>query len=448
MLIYSGTQTKTSTSGTPLHYAVRNGHEDLVRFLLTAGADHQRWCTNLCDCNADRAHSRGSRGSRSSRYQMFHWSPFHLALCSGHTPIADVLIDWGASCERIFEVTPLRNFGPGPLTRHASSTNILHELAIYGNVVVIDHLIATRYHLGAIINAVDSHGDTPLHFLAKSRTSRDVDTLDRFLSLKPDLSILDSRQHGLINCFIFSGSMRAALRLFRLGIRPNQSRDCIFSAIRTSLPRVEPYPGYDQMWTPERHELIMLLIKFALDTGELTRDASQDQPERGSQLWSSIFRVACYRPPLLQDLLQAGFRPHYLIERSLLFISLQTLIRSRDAKVWRPLQEATRMLTEAGERWDTIDQRHQKTPLDLLVQDGDSMDQEVLETSLDSLLGSRSPEGSGAEQAHLDQSAQYALGHGKMHVYRRLITLGANPAPGYKDTKHRDLWLRYGFNQT
>jgi hypothetical protein len=86
--------------------------------------------------------------------------------------------------------------------------------------------------------------------------------------------------------------------------------------------------------------------------------------------------------------------------------------------------EAIRMLTRAGERWDRRGTQG-KTPLEHLVKDSGSVRPEIREALFSNLLGSRPPEETGAEQAHLNHLCRYALDHGDTQTYQYLVRHGA-----------------------
>jgi ankyrin repeat protein len=69
---------------TPLHIAVREGHEEAVRRLIAAGAD----------VKAD-DDPRGEYASSNG------WTPLHLAVLSGKTAIARILLDHGADVDAV-----------------------------------------------------------------------------------------------------------------------------------------------------------------------------------------------------------------------------------------------------------------------------------------------------------------------------------------------------------
>lgn len=305
----------------------------------------------------------------------------------------------------------------------------MHEIAIHGNLDILNSLISSKIRLETMINSVAFDGNTPLHLLAIRWPTGSEELFDRLLSLEPDINVPNNDLLRPIDCFVDTGNLGAALRLFHLGSRPHQLGRCIGSALRESLPKCDLPPGYKHRWVQERNDLFLSLIHHALEIGYLTRDV--ERRHGVSLAWFCIFRLACSHPPLLRELLRAGFRPELLTGEYVLLLGvLEMLTSGRMPNQSRSLLESIRMLTRAGERWDRKDPQHKKTPLDHLVKDSDSVGPELRAALFNSLLGSRPPEQTGAEQAHLNQLAQYALENRKMEIYRHLVRHGAKDTPG------------------
>lgn len=396
-----------------------------MRYLLANGADHRRWCTFLCECTAPRGNPRFPNSATAVLTS--HWSPLHLAICNGHSSTAKILIDCGVSCEPTLQLS--WNRGRRAHQLHPSPINVMHEIAIHGNLDILNSLISSKNRLETMINSVAFDGNTPLHFLAIRWPTGSGELFDRLLSLDPDLNVPNNDLLRPIDCFVDKGNLGAALRLFHLGSRPHQLGRCIGSALRKSLPKCDLPPGSKHRWVQERNDLFLSLIYHALEIGYLTRDV--EKRHGASLAWFCIFRLACAHPPLLRELLRAGFRPELLTGEYVLLLGvLEMLTSGRMPNQSRSLLESVRMLTRAGERWDRKDPQHKKTPLDHLVKDSDSVGPELRAALFNSLLGSRPPEHTGAEQAHLNQLAQYALENRKMEIYRHLVRHGAKDTPG------------------
>lgn len=398
-----------------------------MRYLLANGADHQRWGTHLCGCAVPQ--EIFTNVNNEAAILTSHWSPLHLAICKGHSSTAKILIDWGVSCEPTLQLS--WNCGRRAHQLQPSPMNVMHEIAIYGNLDILNSLIFSKNCLETMINSVAFQGNTPLHCLAISWPSGSEGLFNRLLSLDPDLNVPNNDLLRPIDCFVDKGNLSAALRLFQLGSRPYQLSRCILSACNKALPKSDLRSGYKHQWIQQRNDLVLSLIYHALDIGQLTRDVGGNR--RVSHVWNGIFQFACLQPTLLRELLRAGFRPDLLTgENSILLKVLQILTRKcMPDHLERSLLESTRMLVRAGERWDRKGPQD-KTPLDHLVKDSDSVAPELRAVLFKSLLGSRPPEQTGAEQAHLNQLAQYALANGKMEIYRRLVRHGAKDSAGYR----------------
>lgn len=406
--------------GTPLHYAVRRGHDDLVRCLLANGADPNRSCTYLCNCSVPKRIliTLNTEGPLLTS----HLSPLHVAICNGHTSISKTLIDWGVSCESILQLR--WHHGPMAHRLQPAPMTAMHECAVHGNLDVLNHLISSTNRVETMINAAAFDGNTPLHYLALSWPPGSAEIFDRFLSLNPNLDIPNGDLLRPIDCFVDNGNIGAARRLLQLGSRPFQLMRCIESACKLGLVELDLYCHAKHQWVQERNDLVLSLLNHALDIGQLTRDGRGDR--RISTAWLLIFSHACLQPSLLRELLRAGFSPDSLTgEDSVLFRVIETLTSRRMSdQMPDSLLEAAKMLTRAGQRWDRKGQQD-KTPLDQLVKESELLTPELRADLFKSLLGSRPPEQTGAEQAHLNQLGRYALDNGKMKTYRQLVRHGA-----------------------
>lgn len=351
-----------------------------------------------------------------------HYSPLHLAMCNGHNSIAKTLIDWGVSCESLLQVR--LHHGPMAHQRQPSPMNVMHQVAIHGNLDILHHAILTKNRVETMINSAAFDGNTPLHCLAMFWPPGSAELFDRFLSLDPDLDIPNNDLLRPIDCFVDKGNIGAARRLLQLGSRPFQLMRCTQSACKLRLPKLDICRQAKHQWVQERNDLVLSLIKHALNIGQLTRDGRRDR--RISPAWYLIFQHACLQPSLLRELLRAGFSPDTLTgENSVLLKVIEILTSKRMGdQMTDSLLEAAKMLTRAGERWDRRGQQD-RTPLDQLVKEGELLTPELRAALFKSLLGTRPPEPTGAEQAHLDQLGQYALDNGKMKTYRQLVRHGA-----------------------
>jgi hypothetical protein len=109
---------KAVSGDTPLHYAVRNGHIEIVRLLLQNGAE---------------VNARSKHG----------FTPLHWAAYNGHVDILHLLVENGADLE----------------AQDNNGRRVLHSAADEGHLPFIQELIS-RYHVD--INARDNNGRTAL----------------------------------------------------------------------------------------------------------------------------------------------------------------------------------------------------------------------------------------------------------------------------------------------
>lgn len=309
--------------------------------------------------------------------------------------------------------------------------NVMHGIAFHGNLEILNHLILSKNCLQSLINSASFDGDTPLHYLAISWPPNSAEIFHRFLSLDPNLDVPNDDLLRPIDCFVDKGNIGAARRLLQLGSRPFQLMRCIESACTLRLPKLDLCRQAKQQWVQERNDFVLSLINHALHIGQLTRDGRGDR--RICPAWYLIFQHACLQPSLLRELLRAGFSPDSLTgEKSVLLKVIETLTSKRMSdQMIDSLLEAAKMLTRAGERWDRRGQQD-KTPLDQLVKEGELLTPELRAALFKGLLGSRPPEPTGAEQAHLNQLGQYALDNGKMEIYRLLVRHGAKHPSAYR----------------
>lgn len=315
----------------------------------------------------------------------------------------------------------------------------MHEIAIHGSWVILNSLNFSNNRVETMINSVSFDGNTPMHYLATRWRSGSAELFPRLLSLNPDLDITNNNLLRPIDCFVDEGNVDAARRLFELGSRPYQLNRCILSACQKGPPMHGYSLGQKFKCTVAHSALVLSLINYALEVGHLSRNIGENR--RVSLLWFEIFQLACFQPPLLYALLSAELKPDSLTgEHSVLLKVLEIVTGLRIPDDFsRALIEAIRLLARAGERWDrrglhggepwdSSGPQH-RTPLDQLVKYSDSVAPDLQRALFNSLLGSRPPEKTGAEQAHMNQLSQYALENGKMEIYRHLVRHGAkNPS--------------------
>lgn len=283
-------------------------------------------------------------------------------------------------------------------------------------------LIDTNYPLGLLSNAATFNGNTPLHYLGIEHSERSFTILSQLLrSVRPELSVHNSRFSTPIEYFIQVGDVQAAHLLLSAGARPYPMNSCIQSAAQINIQESDRR-GRERI--EKRNELVILLLNYALDFGFLTRDVKEGHPIAGR--WYLFFFTASMRPALLQRLLDEGFKPSLLTPGHVLLTALMqflTGLKGLDSDRARSCLESIRLLVRAGERWDQRGTTNfiYTTPLEYIVKHCGRVASDVRETLIACLLDTRPPEETGAEQAHLDELCQYALGHSDMHTYKALV---------------------------
>ncbi|KAK0654336.1 ankyrin repeat-containing domain protein [Cercophora samala] len=199
---------KLQPYATPLHLAAKNGHRDVVVWLLDNGVDINAPSFRVCSCHAmkfDRNPLR--RGADWPR-----WRPLHTAMCHNERLVAELLIYRGASLS--LDATPEHN--------HTA----LHTAAANGLVPVIKLLALNDTDLDA--NQRDRWDNTALHYVAElfsARGSADIrDTITKLLALGGDLEAHNERGHTPLLNACFRGNFAVAHRLASIGANPDPHR--------------------------------------------------------------------------------------------------------------------------------------------------------------------------------------------------------------------------------
>ncbi|KAK4174524.1 ankyrin repeat-containing domain protein [Triangularia setosa] len=242
---------------TPLHLAAKNGHRDVVVWLLDNGVDINAPSFRVCSCHAmkfDRNPLR--RGAEWPR-----WRPLHTAMCHGERLVAELLIYRGASLN--LDATPEHN--------HTA----LHTAAANGLVPVIKLLALDDTDLD--VNQRDRWDNTALHYVAElfsARDSADIrDTITKLLALGADLEAHNERGHTPLLNACFRGNFAVAHRLASIGANPDPHRYIHkFRDIRPlyfcTLPRADFFDLDD---APVKHDEFegnrISLIKALVDGG-------------------------------------------------------------------------------------------------------------------------------------------------------------------------------------
>ncbi|KAK0736137.1 ankyrin repeat-containing domain protein [Apiosordaria backusii] len=248
---------KLQPYATPLHLAAKNGHRDVVVWLLDNGVDINAPSFRVCSCHAmkfDRNPLR--RGADWPR-----WRPLHTAMCHGERLVAELLIYRGASLN--LDATPEHN--------HTA----LHSAAANGLVPIIKLLALNDTDLD--VNQRDRWDNTALHYVAELFSARDSaeirDTITKLLALGADLEAHNERGHTPLLNACFRGNFAVAHRLASIGANPDPHRYIRkFRDIRPlyfcTLPRAEFF-SLDE--APVKHDEFegnrVSLIKALVEAG-------------------------------------------------------------------------------------------------------------------------------------------------------------------------------------
>ncbi|KAK4158050.1 ankyrin repeat-containing domain protein [Chaetomidium leptoderma] len=258
-------------SCTALHLAAKNGHRDIVEWLLDNGADIDAPSYRVCDCQSLKSGRHPSR--RLSEWP--RWRTLHTAMCSQERAVAELLIFRGASLEL------------DPTAGHKHTA--LHSAAAQGLIPVIKLLALNDINLD--VNQRDAWDNTALHYVSEiwsPRDSADIrDTITKLLALGADLEAHNDSGHTPLLNACFRGNYAVAHRLVNIGANPDPHRN--IPNFRDYRPlyycMLQRSEFFDMDEAPVKHDEFegnrVTLIKALVDTGADVNSRFDKRGHRG-----------------------------------------------------------------------------------------------------------------------------------------------------------------------
>ncbi|MEO6171776.1 MAG: ankyrin repeat domain-containing protein [Arenimonas sp.] len=210
---------------TALLRAAGGGHENMVRHLLTCGADH-------------RVAARTGATALSAAISMRHAHVVEVLLRSGADPeqslpggVTPLMLASALGLPEI--MSQILSRGAMPNARDAQGFNALHCAAIHGFSSREKHRVLAMFDMllyaDIEFDSATNNGQTPLHFLlgarAEAGTSCDEEVLlaalERLLSEGVDLDTQDQRGMSVLHLAAMHGLSRIVNRLLREGAGRN-----------------------------------------------------------------------------------------------------------------------------------------------------------------------------------------------------------------------------------
>ena len=214
---------KNDRAWTLLHLASRDGHEDVIKFLLANGSD-----VNAVDKNewtalhlaAQSGHEKViefllANGSDVNAVDKNEWTALHLAAQSGHEKVIEFLLangsdvnavdknEWTAlhlaaqfGHEKVIEFLLANGSDVNAVTQNGRTA--LHLAASFRHEKIIECLLASGSH----VNAVDEEGSTALHFAAGSGHEKFIEFL---FASGGDVNAVDKNEWTALHVAAFSG---------------------------------------------------------------------------------------------------------------------------------------------------------------------------------------------------------------------------------------------------
>ncbi|AEO67153.1 uncharacterized protein THITE_2115982 [Thermothielavioides terrestris NRRL 8126] len=353
-------------SCTALHLAAKNGHRDIVEWLLDNGANIDAPSYRVCDCQS----LKGGRHPSHRLSEWPRWRALHTAMCNQERAVAELLLFRGASLE----------LDAAPEHKHTA----LHSAAAHGLIPIIKLLALDDVHLD--VNQRDAWGNTALHYVSEiwsPRDSADIrDTIAKLLALGADLEAHNDNGHTPLLNACYRGNFAVAHRLVSFGANPDPHRHIPhFRDFRPlyycMLQRTE---FFDVDEAPVKHDEFegnrVTLIKALVDAGA---DVNARFDKRGHRSATPLM-LACElaEPRAVAALVQCGAEIHAQDRsgRTALCYAVTLRVDHRGE-----VPEIASILLRHGARMD-LEEEPNSSPLETAIKHIRWADDDVLEAML------------------------------------------------------------------
>ncbi|KAL8296681.1 hypothetical protein RB597_005997 [Gaeumannomyces tritici] len=326
----------------PLHLATRQGHNEMVAWMLSHGAQTDSTlvgcfkCGNLLyDC-----HIHEISGYPPGLYlaQDHLVSLLHLAICQGHMSTTEVLIKHGTST----------------LTCHNTGTSAMHDASLAGRIDIMRFLAANHPE---ILHSVDKSGMSALHYAAFSPAGASV--VPVLVELGLDINGQDQSGMTSLHLATCLGNVQAAIAMVdagaaitmwrggrsRMHFTPLQAACCSpqFTDLVYEVFGVEVHesnePSLERLWEERRQ----VLLQKMLEKGDIDINASMRLGWHGEFLRDCTVLRAAIRGPIciFKMLLDAGAEP--LPDTAYYLLTNDEWSEDKDAKFLLLLQYGLRL---------------------------------------------------------------------------------------------------------